>query len=290
MSFHQRPILLINNLEKQIIEFFKYLCKNGNTFMQNYLKKQHNNSASFNMILMVNEFTKASLTHLHFPVAYDTFSSCLSCTLEFIQGPNIKNQNILINNDFVQIANEILKMKYHIDGLNFVQRMKLHENSMKDSISFSRSKRGGKHNLFHTQFIETNISATVVKTESKVLTDGKRVTLPSSNYTISLAKYRCWVILNHLLDGHDPSDYIYYLYRREISPDVFRMNFAYQHYFFTKFNNMEFKVNNFFQYNADINKINMSPFIIEIGFQLFFLLKKMEDNFKIDYDERYNNR
>ena len=65
------------NLEKQIIDFFRLLCKNGNPFMQNYMKKQSNNSRSYNIVIMVNEFTKEFLSHLHYPVAFDTFTTCL---------------------------------------------------------------------------------------------------------------------------------------------------------------------------------------------------------------------
>jgi hypothetical protein len=65
------------NLEKQIIDFFRLLCKNGNTWMQNYMKKQHNNSRSFNMINIVNDFTTELMTHLNYPVAFDTFTTCL---------------------------------------------------------------------------------------------------------------------------------------------------------------------------------------------------------------------
>lgn len=63
------------NLEKQIIDFCRLLCKNGNTFMQDYMKKQFNNSRSFNLVLLINDFTKEFLTHLHYPVAFDTFTS-----------------------------------------------------------------------------------------------------------------------------------------------------------------------------------------------------------------------
>jgi hypothetical protein len=65
------------NLEKQIVNFLRLLCKNGNTWMQNYMKKQHNNSKSFNCIDIVNDFTMDLMTHLNYPVAFDTFIACL---------------------------------------------------------------------------------------------------------------------------------------------------------------------------------------------------------------------
>jgi hypothetical protein len=67
---------------------------------------------------------------------------------------------------------------------------------------------------------------------TKLLAEGEEIQNPSSNYMISMAKYHVLVLLNHLLDSHKATDYIYYLYRRELDPDGFRMNLAYQDYFF----------------------------------------------------------
>lgn len=63
------------NLEKQIIDFMRFLSKNGNKFMQNYMKKQFNNTRSFNFVYMVNDISKEILSHLHYPVAFDIFIS-----------------------------------------------------------------------------------------------------------------------------------------------------------------------------------------------------------------------
>jgi hypothetical protein len=53
------------------------------------------------------------LNHLHYPVAYDTFTYALDALLEFIQGPNILNQEILLTHNFIVIGNAILKLDYH---------------------------------------------------------------------------------------------------------------------------------------------------------------------------------
>ena len=98
------------------------------------------------------------------------------------------------------------------------------------------------------------------------------------------------MILNTLLDGFEKTDYVYYLLRREIDPMTFRINFAYQYYFFKKFHMAEYRTNLFFRYHENINKDKNSPFIIENGFMLFFLLKKMERNLLIDQDDRYTEQ
>ena len=50
----------------------------------------------------------------------------------------------------------------------------------------------------------------------------------------------------------------------------------------------EYTTNLFFTYYQNINQKDKTPFIVEIGFECYFLLKKMEENLKLDYDERYS--
>ena len=257
------------NLEKQIIELFMNLCSNGNTFMQNYMKNQYNNSRSFNIVFSINEFSKVFKHHLQYTVTFDTFLSCLECLLRFIQGPNKSNQDVLISNDFIGLANGILKMEYHDDesvitdeveplkkfGAYKEDYSKVYPKSLFKSSSFKYQPLTFQH-LFEKRYFHS-----------------MSFSKPSSNFKISLAKYHCLMILNTLLDGFEKTDYVYYLLRREIDPMTFRINFAYQYYFFKKFHMAEYRTNLFFRYHENINKDKNSPFIIENGFMLFFLLK-----------------
>jgi len=267
------------NLEKQIIEFFRLTCKNGNSFMQNYMKKQYNNSKSFNMVSLVNDFTKEFLTHLNYPVAYDTFNTCLKCILEFIQGPNETNQNIFIINDFVpNVAELILDMDY---------KNKDYEKDVSNDPADRFNVSNNSITVKSQRPLQSSIS--VGKSGFKRVSE-QNVARPSTNYMISLSKFRVLSILNHLLDGFEATDYVYYLYRRVLSPAIFRKNFAYQQYFFSKSCGTEYDTNLFFKFYQNFDKKNKSPFVIEIGFECYFLLKKMEDNFKVDFDETYHKK
>lgn len=198
--------------------------------------------------------------------------------LEFIQGPNKVNQNILILNDFVtNVAVDILAMKYH-DDVNNIEEGSTFErlDSRLESITIRKSK---------SEFPSLSIGKSTYRKIGE-----RKVTLPSTNYMISLAKLRVLSLLNHLLDGFEPTDYVFYMYRREINPEIFRLILAYQHYFFYREYNYEYKTDLFFNYFQNINIKDRSPFIIEIGFECYFLLKKMEENLSIDYDERYNKQ
>jgi len=105
--------LVDKNLEKQVVSLFKNLCSMANSELQNFVRDQSTNSKSYNMVVVFSDYIASFLNHLHFPVAYDTFQRTLECLLEMIQGPNFANQNILIQRDFVEVANAILKIDYH---------------------------------------------------------------------------------------------------------------------------------------------------------------------------------
>lgn len=79
------------------------------------MRFQYNNAKSYNMVNLMVDYCAEFLTHLNFPVAYDTFQVTLDALFEFIQGPNDKNQEILIDRNFIDISNAILKLEY-IDG------------------------------------------------------------------------------------------------------------------------------------------------------------------------------
>lgn len=113
---------------------------------------------------------------------------------------------------------------------------------------------------------------------------------PANNFMISILKYNCLMVLLQLLAGRRPTSYVYYTLRRVLDPDTFRLNFAYQYYFVRKFHKGEYNMKLFFRYDRDVDVTNQSPLIIEIGFNLYFLLMKMQRNLFNDMDEKYYNR
>ena len=88
----------------------RLLASNGNTEMQNFIRKQHTNSRSFDMISLIVKYVEVLLAYQHFPIIYDTTRQCLLMLMEMIQGPNLENQAHIINCDFVNIAVRILRV------------------------------------------------------------------------------------------------------------------------------------------------------------------------------------
>lgn len=101
-------------------------------FMQNYLRTQHNNTRSFNIVKLINEILSVLTDHLHFPIVYEIFNASLKCLFEFIQGPNRENQLVIIMSDFVSLANDILMMDFHNDLNN-------EEGEEKEKVEFNKS-------------------------------------------------------------------------------------------------------------------------------------------------------
>ena len=92
-----------------------------------------------------------------------------------------------------------------------------------------------------------------------------------------------------MLAGHNSQSYVYYTFRRVLEPDMFKLNFAYQSYFMRKFHKGEYTLNMFYRYNLDVDSEDKSPLIIELGFNLYYLLILMKKHFQYDMDEKYNN-
>lgn len=107
---------------------------------------------------------------------------------------------------------------------------------------------------------------------------------------ISVAKYKCLQVLMQMLVGRRSDSYVYYLFRRVLQPKTFRLNFAYQTYFIAEFHKGEYSKDLFFRYDQHIDDDTASPLIVEIGFQLYFLLVRMRDNMIDDMDDKYYKR
>lgn len=72
--------------------------------MQNFLRRQHTNVRSFNLVSVIASNLNEYLSKLHYPIAFDEFIECVLALTEFVQGPNVENQSILVDNEFVEIA------------------------------------------------------------------------------------------------------------------------------------------------------------------------------------------
>ena len=126
--------------------------------------------------------------------------------------------------------------------------------------------------------------------QNELIIDGVEVSQPATNFMISLAKFKWLTVLLQMLVGRNPTSYVYYLFRRVFSPEMFRLNFAYVSDFIYHYHDREYIMNLFFKYRNSIDDHEESPLIIENGFRLYFLLMRLKDNLLYDMDEKYLNR
>ena len=108
----QTCYIIDKNLEKQIIKLLKLLCTHDNTDMQNYIRFQDKSIKSYNLVILLTDYAYEFKSHLQYLAAYDTFISWMDALLEFIQGPNFNNQEILIQRKVADLCNNILKLEY----------------------------------------------------------------------------------------------------------------------------------------------------------------------------------
>jgi hypothetical protein len=276
--------LVDKNLEKQIVRMLRMLCFNSNAEMQNYMREQTNSTISYNMVSSLTQYAFEFLDHLQYPVAFDIFQNILDTLEEFVQGPNPENQEILVQHHFIELCNAILNLDYNEEMLNKIDDVETPE-EMKKSVASVKGESLKNKSLKSAKSVKFN--------RNKGLASN-----PASNFMTSLAKYKCLIIMMQLLVGREATSYIYYLYRRVLDPEMFRLNFAYQAHFIRRFHKNDYSMDLFFRYDSNINE-NLesdndgtleSPLIVEIGFQLYFLLMSMRNNFNIDFDEKYYRR
>mmetsp|Transcript_1642 Transcript_1642/g.2027 ORF Transcript_1642/g.2027 Transcript_1642/m.2027 type:complete len:181 (+) Transcript_1642:1030-1572(+) len=173
------------------------------------------------------------LNHLHFPVAYDIFITVLEALSEFIQGPNKENQNILVQRNFVELSNQILLLKYEEKDMDHQKTKKRGNTSTshgKSSGSFRSLMKSVDKSRSNKSVSNTSSRGTMSRTkleDFKMIAYKNEITQPRTNFMMSLVKFKISTILLQMLVTQDYKDYVYYLLRRVLDPEVFRMNFAY---------------------------------------------------------------
>ena len=121
-----------------------------------------------------------------------------------IQGPNKNNQMTIILSEFVNMSNDILMLDNHYDS-KFNSKIEYDEYILKSAL------KSGVNMSMGTSILVAN-------NDANKLDYSQVIAKPKNNYLLNLAKYRILNILNYLLDGFESTDYVFYLYRRELNP------------------------------------------------------------------------
>ena len=74
---------------------------------------------------------KASLPYIQYTDAFNAFISSISAIFESIDGQNIENIKILLEEDFFKIANSLLSLVYYLDDDDIVTNIVKNFDSIK---------------------------------------------------------------------------------------------------------------------------------------------------------------
>ena len=236
-----RPYYIDKSLEKQMVLLLKNLCSQGNHFMQDYVRDQTMNYKTFNLVQSITNVITVFTDHLHFPVVYEIFIACLECLFELIQGPNKTNQMVIIMSEFTVLANNVLLLEYKEGPDDLAKHSESYQNI-------------GAETTIGYRTLNLKSDQSSMKSSTAEL-----ITQPKTNFHISLAKYHVAQLLNHLLDGFQPSEYVYFLYRRELDPHLFRLTFAYQKSFMMSSYRQVYTRRMFFNYGQSSEKEELDP-------------------------------
>ena len=240
------------------------------------MRFQTYNTKSYNMVTVIAEYSRTLLNFLNYPIAFDVFQYCLFALLEFISGNNVKNMDILVHHNTISICNSILLLEYHSN-----------EDSKEAQKYIARNHLTLHESIMHSKMRSRKDSTLNLSAANKHDISHITIPLPKTNFMISMIKNKCAGILLEMISGLDPTHYIYYSFRRNLDPEMFKLNFAYQNYFIRNCHSNGYQTNLFLRDELDVNLRLKSPLIIETGFLLYFILMKMQLNLAIDVDENY---
>ena len=256
------------NLEKQIMVFMGLLCSRHNRCCQDYMREQENGSESFNFVQLSLNYCKAFLPYIHYPVAFDTFCSCMYTIFEFIDGGNSTNRDIMIKEGIIEIANAILKLEYYIEDKE--ETIKRNMECLNNIVN-AHTQESVKKYFYQSEEYDKSVNKL-----PKYLAEYIK-----ENFMMSLLKNKIIILLLELTSGKpELTKDAFFKFKILIDPEVFRKILAYQDYFFEKYHNRNYKVDLMYRFELSVDNVKDSCFVLEQGYILFFLLLKIRQHFE----------
>jgi hypothetical protein len=77
------------------------------------LRRQHTNVKNYNIVALITSKMGDLIKKISNIVPYDIFTECVKALTELVDGPNLENQQILVDNEFVELAEQLLDLTYH---------------------------------------------------------------------------------------------------------------------------------------------------------------------------------
>ena len=240
---------------KTVLRLLQLLCENHNDLLQNYIRHQHKSRTNYNMIHDIINLLE-NLVQKKYARTFLEISQCLDTLTEFVQGPCMKNQESIIDSQFLEIATGILSLNERAEEIEIYDSLK--EDYQRGTPSELTGEYGGVEVL--------------------------------SGWMIAHLKYKCMITLLSLLEGRKDSFAITRLIRA-LNIEVLKENLVSMFTSYTEFYGGDFydkEVFNHFLDNENYdfhsaeNNQDLNPkyyqTIIEVGFMIYHLMKYFNDS------------
>mmetsp|Transcript_39530 Transcript_39530/g.38006 ORF Transcript_39530/g.38006 Transcript_39530/m.38006 type:complete len:323 (+) Transcript_39530:1879-2847(+) len=214
---------------------------------------------------------------------YTNAKHCCISLAEYVQGPCFVNQNLIKEANFYQLAVQILQMKpilrqdlasrgrrdkFKNSKSNNTPTMSVVLKMPKKSVREGPGTNMGEFNMFDGN----NEGSTKHKQEGE---------FSISNFMIQKLKLMCTIILLSLLEQRTATDPLLLSMKRSIPIEVIKQNIVYEYYLFCKDYKRFLSRENFFRHVLSQSDTEVKEeLIIEVGFNLFFLLKRWSEDKK----------
>eukprot|EP00347_Sterkiella_histriomuscorum_P006717 403351704 len=264
------------NVQKHILKFFKNLCENHNTKMQLLIGNQQNADKNFDMVSLTVNYLHALISNINLSKRnYSNAQNCCISLAEYVQGPCFVNQSRIKEANFYQLAIQILSIKPHLTD----------ESNQKDGTSNQTQQNNIAQQRRKSMRVARAVSNKNFDLSFKDLQDTEDQNQDSdfklSNFMIQKLKLNCTIILLSLLEQRPSDDPLLLSMKRSIPLELIKQNIMYEYFLFCKDYNKFLSKENFFRHVLTQSDYEVKEeLIIEVGFNLYFLLKRWAENKK----------
>ncbi|EGR27925.1 MIR domain protein [Ichthyophthirius multifiliis] len=242
-----------------ILQFLQLLAEGHYLELQRYMKFQTKNYHNFDLIEVIIELLNQYFKKKQI-IFVKNMTQCFDTLTEYIQGPCIENQYALIQDNFLDLASNLLAIDEIIDDINLQIKKKKR-----------KVQQDQKQQIQKVEQIDKN----------KVQEDAEDEPFPK--WEIAKLKYKCSITLISLLEARQKNGDITSRMMKTLNIDIIKRNIVDIYHQFIDINNGIYD-SNIFNHNelkVDLNdqeQLNKCSFIIETGFNLFILLNIFKED------------
>lgn len=257
---------------KKILRFLQLLCENHNSYLQNYLRVQEKSHNNYNMVAEVLDLLETLMKKkifIHFPI----ISQCFETLTEFIQGPCFKNQEHIINSNFIEITEGLLSLNEYEDSHRIFKGLEL------KTFVTEESKDYGDYyeNCYLTGWMLAHLKLKCLITLISLF-EGRKDQLVSTRIVRSLNLQILIENIKYLYINHKNS-------HRSFSSSY--KEFAYNYDIFN-----HIRDNENYDFDSDSNPQDKRPdyycLVIENGFLIYNIIKTLQDSNDPEIIEMFN--